>query len=423
MTVGEPQIAQEQVEAILAQAPLFQSLPPQELRYLADHLRVVELPPGALLFREGERGEHFYIVQQGLLEIVKALDTGEARLLGQRGPGEFIGEMSLFDLEGLRTASARAVLPARLIEMSRQELDALLTRQPRLAYQMVRVLTVRLKDSENESIRDLKAKNQLLQAAYDELKAAQAELVEKEKLERELQLARDIQMSVLPEALPVVAGYEFGARIAPARAVGGDFYNVFPVGRNRIGVLIGDVTDKGVPAAIFMAQTHALLQSEAAHGRSPRDTLLRVNHQLLRMNARGMFATVLYGVLDPRSGEFCYARAGHELPLLCQEGEVTLPPRGAGQPLGILPRPELDQQMLLLSPGATLLLYTDGVTDTAGPQAGAYGLPRLRQALIAASSSSAQACCDEIFRSLQAYQAQEVQFDDITLVAVNCHAG
>ncbi len=100
--------------------------------------------------------------------------------------------------------------------MSRQELDALLTRQPRLAYQMVRVLTVRLKNSENELIRDLKAKNQLLQAAYDELKAAQAELVEKEKLERELQLARDIQMSVLPGALPVVAGYGFGARIAPA---------------------------------------------------------------------------------------------------------------------------------------------------------------------------------------------------------------
>jgi sigma-B regulation protein RsbU (phosphoserine phosphatase) len=423
MTVVEPQIGQERVEAILAQVPLFHSLPSQELQYLADHLRAIDLPSGALLFREGERGEHFYVVLQGLVEIVKALDTGEARLLGQRGPGEFFGEMSLFDLEGLRTASVRTALPSRFLEMSRQELDALLSRQPRLAYQMVRVLSVRLKDSENESIRDLKAKNQLLQEAYDDLKAAQAELVEKEKLERELQLARDIQMSVLPEALPAVEGYDFGALIAPARAVGGDFYNVFPVGRNRIGVLVGDVTDKGVPAAIFMAQTHALLQSEASHGRSPRDTLLRVNHQLLRMNARGMFATVLYGVLDSRSGEFCYSRAGHELPLLCLEGEVTLPPRGAGQPLGILPRPELDQQTLSLPQGSTLLLYTDGVTDTTGPQAGAFGLPRLQQALIGASAYSAQACCDNIFRALQTYQAHEAQFDDITLVAVKYLAG
>ncbi len=188
-------------------------------------------------------------------------------------------------------------------------------------------------------------------------------------------------------------------------------------------MLIGDVTDKGVPAAIFMAQTHALLQSEAAHGRSPRDTLLRVNQQLLRMNARGMFVTVLYGMLDIRTGEFCYSRAGHELPLLCAGGEVSLLPRGPGQPLGILSRPELDQQTLWLSPGATLLLYTDGVTDTTGPDGGTFGLQRLRQTLPDATQQSAQGCCEEVFRALQVYQGQATQFDDITLVAVKCLPG
>ena len=211
--------------------------------------------------------------------------------------------------------------------------------------------------------------------------------------------------------------------MAPARAVGGDFYNVLPISRNRVAVVIGDVTDKGVPAAIFMAQTHALLQSEASHGRSPRDTLLRVNQQLLRMNARGMFATVLYGVLDTRTGEFCYSRAGHELPLICSGGEVSLTPRGPGQLLGILSKPELDQQTLLIPPGATLLLYTDGVTDTTGPDGSPFGLQRLRQTVMDASCRSAQECCDEIFNVLQAYQGQEAQFDDITLVAVKCHSG
>lgn len=423
MMVPEPEIAMDPVEAILAQVPLFQSLPPEELRYLSGHLRAVELPSGELLFCEGERGEHFYIVLQGLIQIVKALGTAEARILGERGPGEFIGEMSLFDLEGLRTASVRSSLPSRLLEMSRVDFDALLARQPRLAYQMVRVLTMRLKDSENKSIRDLKSKNIQLQQAYDELKAAQSALVEKEKLERELQVAHDIQMSVLPEVLPAVENYEFGALIVPARAVGGDFYNILPIGKSRIAVVIGDVTDKGVPAAIFMAQTHALLQAEAGHGRSPRDTLLRVNKQLLRMNARGMFVTVLYGMLDIRTGEFCYSRAGHELPLLCTNGEVSLLPRGSGQPLGILSRPELDQQTLWLSPGATLLLYTDGVTDTTGPDGGTFGLHRLRQALPDTTQQSAQGCCEAVFRASQVYQGQATQFDDITLVAVKRQPG
>ena len=149
-------------------------------------------------------------------------------------------------------------------------------------------------------------------------------------------------MSVLPEALPTVENYEFGALIAPARAVGGDFYNILPIGRSRLAVVIGDVTDKGVPAAIFMAQTHALLQAEAGHGRSPRDTLLRVNKQLLRMNARGMFVTVLYGMLDIRTGEFCYARAGHELPLLCRGRGVVVAAwsrSAAGDPVPSRARP------------------------------------------------------------------------------------
>jgi serine phosphatase RsbU (regulator of sigma subunit) len=150
---------------------------------------------------------------------------------------------------------------------------------------------------------------------------------------------------------------------------------------------------------------------------------LRVNQQLLRMNARGMFVTVLYGVLDIRTGEFCYSRAGHELPLLCRNGEVSLLPRRSGQPLGILSRPELDQQTLWLSPGATLLLYTDGVTDTTGPDGGTFGLQRLRQMLPDATQQSAQGCCQEVFRALQVYQGQATQFDDITLVAVRCLPG
>ncbi len=127
----------------------------------------------------------------------------------------------------------------------------LLQRWPVLAHAMVNILSERLDATNNASFRDLTQKNHALQKAYDEFKAAQAQLIEKERLERELKVAAEIQLSILPDVLPQVAGFDFGACILPARSVGGDFYDVFRLDRRRTGVVIGDVADKGIPAALF----------------------------------------------------------------------------------------------------------------------------------------------------------------------------
>jgi serine phosphatase RsbU (regulator of sigma subunit) len=406
----------------LAQVPLFTSLPRSELEYLAATLRILDIPPRTPIFHEGEHGGHLYIVLDGQLEVVKALGTPDERLIGVRGPGEFVGEASLVNPDGQRTASVRTRAASRLWEMTRADFNALLNRQPMMAYEMVRVLSQRLNASHTNALRDLQEKNRQLTQAYEELKAAQAQIIEKEKLERELQVAHEIQMSILPRTLPHLPGFDFGARMVPARSVGGDFYDFIPLDSQAVEIVVGDVTDKGVPAAIFMAQTRALLRAEAIRTRSPRDVLQRVNHHLLEMNQQGLFVTVLCGVLDAATGKFAYARAGHELPLICAADGTLIPAaHGDGQPLGVLDDPVLDEQVVSVPPHGALLLYTDGVTESRDEQRATFGEVRLAAALRVRVGAAAQSLCDQLLEAVIAHQGTNPQYDDLTLVAV--HSG
>ena len=402
-----------------AEVPLFASLPQNELDYLASTLRVLELAPGTILFREGDCGEHFYVISAGWMEVVKALGTPEERLLGVWGPGEFISEMSLMSLDALRTASVRAASPARLLELTRRDFEMLLGRQPALAYEMVQVLSARLADSHDAAIRDLQDKNRQLSRAYRELEAAQAQIIEKGKMERELQVAHNIQMGILPRRLPESADFDLGALVAPMRAIGGDFYDFIPLSHNRLGIAIGDVCGHGVPAALLMALTVTLLRAEACRDCSPRDVLRGVNRQLLQLTSEGMFVTVLYGVLDSATREFEYVRAGHEPLMVCSaNGEVHEPPFQRSQPLGIWDAPSLPEQTVELAPGCALLLYTDGITEARGAQDVMFGEGRLKAAFGAHNGHPAQVICDHLLEQVTAFAGGWAPGDDIALACV-----
>jgi serine phosphatase RsbU (regulator of sigma subunit) len=415
-----------ETELMLARIPLFSNLPESEIHHLTETLRTRQVPHDTVLFHEGETGQHFYILREGKLEVVKELGTPDERVINVRSPGEFIGEMSLFNPDGKRTASVRACGSATLWEMSRRDFDTLIGRNPELAYEMVRVLSNRLTDAHNNAMADLIDKNRQLEQtnaelaqAYQELKSAQAQLIEKEKLERELQLAAEIQMSILPRSLPRLHGYTFGARIVPARAVGGDLYDFIPLSQDSLAVVIGDVSDKGVPAAIFMAQTHALIRSEARQNRSPRETLERVNQYLLEMNASGLFVTVLYGILNAATHEFHYARAGHELPLVREpDGTVINPPQGQGAPLGIFDFVVLDEAKLDLPPSATMLLITDGVTEAMNSEREQFGAERITTLLQQDGTADAQTLCNQFLDSINHFRGSAPVHDDITVVAI-----
>ena len=332
--------------------------------------------------------------------------------------------MALLDPDGLRTASIRTTTDVVLLEMDRTNFEALLQRRPALAYEMVRVLSLRLRDTDNTTINDLREKNSLLARAYQELKEAQEQLVEKEKLEHELKMARWIQESILPHALPEVPGYTFGVRFVPARAVGGDLFDFVPLGRDALGIVIGDVSDKGMPAAIFMALTRSLMRAEAYRSNSPSRVLQRVNHHLLDMNEAGMFVTVIYGILDRKKDLFTYARAGHEIPLFVNPaGELYQPAHASGQPLGLFETPDLDEQTIPFAFGSTMLMFTDGATDMTSPAGVSFGQERLRAAVMGGlacgtAQATAQSLCDHVWTELYAYQAGCMQADDVALVAM-----
>ena len=410
---------------LLAQIPLFAGVPPAELDQLLAALVPCQVAAGTVLFHEGDCGEFFYIVIAGQVDIIKALGTSDERLLITRGPGEFLGEMSLLNGDGRRTASVRVRAAAHLLEMRRADFDGLLHRYPRLAYEMVRVMSNRLTESQNRIIGDLHDKNAQLQTAYDALQAAQAQLIAQEALARELRVAHDLQMGLLPQTRPLLPGYSFGAQIVPARAVGGDLFDFVPLGPQTVGLVIGDVADKGMAAAIFMAQALALLRAEAEQGAAPAAVLRRVNRHLLYMNRSELFVTAFYGVLEVATGRLDYARAGHEVPLLLEPGRPPRRlPRGRGQPLAVFEDFDLDEGTLVLPPGGTLLCFSDGMPDARSVAGESYGSARLLDALLeeAAVGDGAQPLCDRLLQRVMVFQAHAPQHDDIALLAVQRRA-
>jgi sigma-B regulation protein RsbU (phosphoserine phosphatase) len=285
---------------------------------------------------------------------------------------------------------------------------------------MVRIISHRLTESENQTIRDLREKNIQLTEAYNELKEAQAQIIEKEKLEKELEVARDIQSSILPRLLPKKESFDFGRKFVPVSAVGGDFFDFIPLDESNIGIAVGDVTDHGVPAALFMALTVTLLRAESRRTRSAYDTLKNVNRQLLEVNDTGMFVTLLYGVLNYETREFSYARAGHSLPLLLDSDNNFLDlEQDVGQPLGLFDDITIDEQSLVLPSNSQLLMYTDGITEAMNSKDEFYGEERLQEVLIENGRSSASQICESIWISLQHHLDEVPQQDDVTILSMN----
>jgi sigma-B regulation protein RsbU (phosphoserine phosphatase) len=403
----------------LASIPLFASLPIEEIDHLKATLADVHFLPGKVLIHEGRSDDRFYVLLEGEVEVVKSLDTPEERVLGVRGAGNLLGEMSLFSHHGNHTASVRSLTPLHLLQVTRNELDALLHRQPQLAYEIIRLLSHRLAESENITILDLREKNQRLREAYDELKAAQEQIIEKEKLEKELEISRQIQRSILPEKMPNVKGYDFGALMIPARAVGGDFYTFFKLGKDKLGIVVGDVSDKGVPAALFMALSYSLIRAEAIRANSPVIAFRKVNHHLLQMNSSSMFVTLVYGILDCNSGDFHYARAAHPAPYLLDGSGAPLDViTSTAQPLGLFDDLPIDEKYINLPPGGLLILFSDGITETSNASGREFGLESINRVMTSNRERPAQEICDILWKEVKAYGDSLPQHDDFTAVVI-----
>ena len=253
----------------------------------------------------------------------------------------------------------------------------------------------------------------------EQLTAAQAQLAQKERMERELELTRQVQQSLLPRTFPQVPGYAFAARNEPARRVGGDFYDLIRLDDDHFGLAIADVSDKGMPAAVYMALTRSLLLAEARRDRSPRAVLYNVNRLLRELGEPGMFVSLFYGVIEASSRLLTYARAGHDFPLLLREGSVFAL-GGQGTVLGILDQEHLNltEEQIVLAPGDRLVLYTDGLTDVLAPDDQLYSLDRLKDLICSCGAERADELCEATFAGLAAYRGAAEQFDDMTMLVV-----
>jgi serine phosphatase RsbU (regulator of sigma subunit) len=332
-------------------------------------------------------------------------------------------------LVAMKTAGVKLVVPL----VSQGELIGLLNLGPRLSQQEYSA-------DDRKLLSDLSTQTAPAVRVAQLVRQQQKEAQERERIEQELRIARLIQQTLLPKTLPQLEGYHLAAYYQPAREVGGDFYDFLELDDSRLGLVVGDVTDKGVPAALVMATTRTMLRTYAQRLFSPSEVLRLSNEALVTDIPPNMFITCLYAILEPESGRLVYANAGHDLPYRrrhstgssssSEEGggavEVVMAEelRATGMPLGLMPGMSYEEKEIVVGEGESVLFYSDGLVEAHSPEYEMFGFPRL-QGLVGAhreggggggeSSSLIGYLLTELSRFVGEGWEQE---DDITLVTL-----
>jgi len=246
-----------------------------------------------------------------------------------------------------------------------------------------------------------------------------------ERKNTELAIAAEIQQSFLPDTIPRIEGYEIAARSVMAKEVGGDFFDVIPLevvplGKGQLGVMIADVSGKGIPAALFMALSRIVVRVNATWYRGQADAAIRDANAIIANDAKsGMFVTLFYGFLDAGSRSLTYVNAGHNPPIHfhAADGSLTdLPATGIA--MGVLPDSAYTQQTVPMPPGDLLVLYTDGITEAENPDLAMFGTERLEAIIRSSRGLSADAVCQAILAAVKEFSGDRPQSDDITLMVI-----
>jgi predicted ester cyclase len=244
------------------------------------------------------------------------------------------------------------------------------------------------------------------------------EIRQRERVEQELRVARSIQQASLPNEVPELKGWQIAPFYQPAREVGGDFYDFHLLSEGRLGLVTGDATGKGVPAALVMSTTCGMLQlaAQALDSSSPGEVLSRVNETLLARIPTNMFVTCFYAILDPESASLSYANAGHDLPYLWHSGECE-ELRARGMPLGLMPGMSYEEKEIVLDAGESVLFYSDGLVEAHDPKGEMFGFPRLQARV--AKHGEERSVGDFLLEELYSFVGEGwEQEDDITLLTL-----
>ncbi|MBI2774264.1 MAG: SpoIIE family protein phosphatase, partial [Chloroflexi bacterium] len=309
-------------------------------------------------------------------------------------------------LAQLKAAGVKLVVPL----ISQGELIGLLNLGPRLSEQ-------EYSTDDKQLLEKLAAQASPAVRVAQLVREQEAEVRARERIEQELRVAQLIQQQFLPKHVPDLPGWQVAAFYRAAQEVGGDFYDFVTLDAGRIGLVVGDVTGHGVPAALVMATTRSFIRAQAARAGSPSEVLAQANDFLHADIPQNMFVTCLYAVLDPQTGRLVFANAGHDLPFVrTASGLQEL--RATGMPLGLMPGMRYDEHEFTLSPGDTMLLHSDGLAEAHAPDREMFGFPRVKG--IVASKKDGKELIDDLMSALHRFTGPAwEQEDDITLVTVS----
>jgi serine phosphatase RsbU (regulator of sigma subunit) len=362
----------------------------QEIVPLFNEAETLRLTAGQTIFCAGDSGVCMYFIQEGQVQIVLA----DNQVLNYLTAGQIFGEMALVD-NLVRSATATAVTDVTLVAINKERFLALTQQQPTFATDVMAIMSARLRHFMEEEVK-------------------------RQRVEEEMAIGRQIQLSLLPQESPSIIGWEFASAYRAARQVGGDLYDFIPdpTWPDLIHLVIADVTGKGVPAALFMAMCRSIIRAAALNGRSPADLLQRANHLLMSERRAWPFLSAFFATLNTQTGQLTYAIGGHDRPYWLQAASGQLQQLASrGMLLGVFPNVHFEEATITLAHGDALILYTDGITEARHEQ-DMFGETRLETAIHAAAHAPATQLAQTILDAVDHFSANTPQSDDITLVVV-----
>lgn len=385
----------------LSRMDLFSGVPFSAVEEIIASCPIRELAAGEMLLNRGDENDKLYFVLDGRLRVVLAEGVGDEGIV--IGVGGCVGELSMVDGEPV-SASVVALEPTQVLMLPSDVVWERLIQVNKVARNLLRVLSSRMRE----------VKTRMLEVRERRL--------ELQRLQEQLRLARDIQTSMLPDrgSLSLIRPeVECCGVSTPALEVGGDFFDVFFLGDDRLCIAVGDVSGKGIAAALLMARTLGILRSEMLAGRDLAEAMGRLNAALCVNNERCVFVTAYAAVIDPANGSVSYVDAGHLPALHCSTAGVTLVEGGPHGPcLGIMEDAVYQAGTLTLAPDEGLLLYSDGLTDATNTAGTPFRLKRIIETLVERAPHGAGAAAEAVLGAVAAHVGEAPAADDLTVLAV-----
>jgi len=380
---------------------LFSGVPMHLASELMERCRITEFASGDLVLSPGQENDSVFVLLSGRLRVHLGNKTSDEFVF--INPGESFGEMSIIDNKPV-SAFVVAETTCRMMVIHQNEFWASLSQIPGFARNLLATITERMRIREKSVIQRLQAQMEL------------------ESIQKELTIASNIQTSLLPSQHPLFPDrieVDIFSMMHPAKSIGGDFYDVFFVTPNKLFIAVGDVSGKGIAAALFMVQTIMHLKTQALLEFTPHEILERVNNSLCKNNTTSMFVTIFCGILDIETGKFVYSNGGHNPPLTdAVTGNFEFMPVPQGIVVGFMEGVEYKSASLQLKPGDAIFVYTDGVTEAENRQKDFFSEERLLKLLADSGRVSAQNIIELVKREINTFSEGVEQSDDITMLTL-----